>query len=151
MADTVYNLITADMCKNGTSNGITYNWESGALHVSGTATSPAGIRSTVIENVNWKTNTKYSYSLDVVSGTMPDGCYISIYNNGEWLGKITPSNPVTFTTPSTIAKVPTSWGVIVQKGMTVDFKYRPMLNEGDPAAWAPAKGDTLTGGGYLHE
>lgn len=42
------------------------------------------------------------------------------------------------------------WGPIIRAGMTVDMRVRYMLVAGtEPAAWAPAEGETLAGGGAL--
>ena len=157
--DTVYNLIADSMRLREKSeyDGITFEPEQyGWTHVSGTATETTGIayipRTGGPSLVAGETYTITAQAIgDFGSGNRgvihlyySDGTHVS--NFGHLCGNY--ADTMTFTVPSDNGeKTLHAWGPVISEGCTVDGRVRLMLVEGDtPAAWAPAEGETLSGG-----
>lgn len=170
MSSTVHNLLTkaarGEVTK--TINGITFSQEpDGFVHVSGTATSNIGWRTAcsaaVSDPVRLATGT---YTLSAMFEGVSAG-YIrdhDMYTDAQLYSDDATNeytlvadfrhgraSSVTFTVDEAHAGLKFQlWGPIIRAGMTVDMRVRYMLVEGDtPAAWAPAEGETLAGGGVL--
>lgn len=169
---TVHNLLTKAARGEATHtfNGVTFSQESdGWVRVSGTATSNVGWRTAcsaaASDPVRLATGT---YTLSAVFEGVSAG-YIRDHNmytdaqlysddatNGYTLvadfrhGR---ASSVTITVDEAHAGLKFQlWGPIIRAGMTVDMRVRYMLVAGtEPAAWAPADGETLAGGGCSHE
>lgn len=165
MSDTRSNLLTRGMRGDAkTISGVRFEWDGDWYHASGTATGEIGWRAYKSTKMPVKPGKAYTLSVEFADGMPGADTYIS-------------SNFHLFSDFQTVAYKPYAmyrrehvalsfdqatldrygagfqlWGPIIKKGATVDLRVRWMLVEGDtPAAWAPAEGEQLAGGGCSHE
>lgn len=158
MSGEIRNLLTREMRGDSTTtNGISFSWDGDWFHVAGTATKVIGwsaYRSTTIPVKAGKT---YTLSVEFADG-MPDGYMRSLFQlfSGRYtykdVGDMARNDHITLSldqaTLDAYSKRFQIWGPIIWGGATVDMRVRWMLVEGDqPAAWAPAEGEELAGGG----
>lgn len=161
MSDARSNLLTRGMRGDAkTVSGISFAWDGDWCHVSGTATGDIGWSSYRSSDIPVKAGRTYTLSIDF-DGDVPDGyrrlalqlftdVKKNVYINVAFIYR----DPlhVTFTVPDGDYEMLQLWGPIIKGGATVDMRVRLMLVEGDtPAAWAPAEGEGLAGGGCVHE
>jgi hypothetical protein len=150
------NLLTRGMRgKDRSLNGIRFAWDGDWYHVSGTATSDAGFSAYVTADVPVEAGRTYTLSMNF-DGDMPDDyskCALQLFTDARKNVYINAAvinrDPLhaTFTMPDGDYERLQLWGPIIKGGATVDMRCRWMLVEGtEPAAWAPADGETLTGG-----
>lgn len=155
---TVHNLIVPNEQHSVTNNGLTADFDGlGSVHIYGTpktVSSPYGLGGYGgYRNVT--PGGTYTYSTDV---TLPDGVYIG--NNSFNISTGTPimnggymysGSSLTFTASTdSDGRGYVFIGINNSLKHPIDVTLRIMLVEGTtPAAWAPAEGETLAGGGAL--
>lgn len=158
------NLLTRGMRGDAkTISGISFAWDGDWYHVSGTATGDIGWRAYRSSQIPVVAGKQYTLSIEFADG-VPDA---DSYNSSSFqlfsdfskntyktvLGMNRNEHVAFSVDQSTLDAYHVGfqiWGPIIKGGATVDLRVRWMLVEGDtPAAWAPAEGETLAGGGAL--
>ena len=160
-SETRYNLLTHEMRGGSrTLSGIRFEWDGDWYHVSGTATGAIGWRAYKSTKMPVKPGKAYTLSVEFAGG-MPDA---DSYKNtsfqlfSDFQKNTFKSFPMYRSEHVTRSFDQATldgygagfqiWGPIIKGGATVDLRVRWMLVEGDtPAAWAPAEGEELAGGG----
>ena len=164
MSERVHNLLTRSMrFDNYTVNGISFSWDGDWFRAVGTATKDIGWRAYRSNTIPVKAGRQYTLSVEFADG-MPDESkylkslfqlfsdfYKNTYKNVGVMGR---NDHITLNIDqSTLDAYGAGfqiWGPIIKGGATVDVRVRYMLVEGTtPAAWAPAEGEELAGGGAL--
>lgn len=162
MSDARGNLLTRGM-RWGDSisrNGISFGFDGDWYHVSGTATKDIGYSAYYSTDMPVEPGKTYTLSIDF-DGDVPSGyrwCSLQLFTDAKRnkyidVGDIYRDQlHVTFTVPDGDYEVLQIWGPVIAGGATVDTRVRWMLAEGtEPAAWAPAEGEEIAGGGRLYE
>lgn len=153
----ICNLIRSENLTNNSVSGISFEWDAdGWLHVHGTQHSDTAWGVTSLKTPIHLEAGEYFLSAEVEEGGLGTYNYFSVWltDDSGFIG----SDPQGYPRYSNLAlsvTEPVDVYVCVNAGKmgeTVDYRMRFMLSEGDtPAAWAPAAGETLSGGGYVHE
>lgn len=153
----VFNLIRSENLMNNSLHGISFEWDAdGWLHVHGTQKSVTAWGVTSLKTPIHLDAGEYFLSVEVEGGGLGTYNYFSVWLTDD-SGAIG-SDPQGYPRYSNLAlsvTEPVDVYVCVNAGKlgaTVDYRMRFMLVEGDtPAAWAPAEGEELVGGGCSHE
>ena len=153
----ICNIIRSDNLANNAVAGVSFEWDSdGWLHVHGTQKSSSAWSVTSQKTPIHLDAGEYFLSVEVEDGGLGTYNYFSVWLTDD-SGSIG-SNPQGYPRYSNLSlsvTEPVDVYVCVNaaaKGATVDYRMRFMLVAGDtPAAWAPAEGETLAGGGCSHE
>ena len=157
------NLLTRGMRGDAkTVSGISFAWDGDWYHVSGTATGDIGWSAYKSSQIPVVAGKQYTLSIEFADG-MPDA---DSYKNSSFQ-LFSETNVLKSFAMYRSEHVALSfdqatldgygarfqiWGPIIKGGATVDMRVRWMLVEGGtPAAWAPAEGEELAGGGCSHE
>lgn len=155
----VFNLIRSENLSDNVWNGVSFEWGAdGWLHVHGTQESGAAWGVTSQKTPIHLEAAKYVISAYAEEGGLGSYAYISVWLTDDsapvksdgmhWLSSWYGYLVLTVTKPVDVY-VCVNAGAM---GATVDYRMRIMLVAGDtPAAWAPAYGETLAGGGCSHE
>lgn len=153
----ICNIIRSENLSDNYRGGISFEWDAdGWLHVHGTQNSATAWGVTSSKTPIHLEAGEYLISAEVEGGGLGTYSYFSVWLTDD-SGAIG-SDPQGYPRYSNIAlSVPEPVDVYVcvnaaKKGVTVDYRMRFMLVEGTtPAAWAPAEGETMAGGGCVHE
>ena len=161
MIGEVYNLLKSDTAeKTVTLHGVTFEHEiEGWVHVHGTADAVTGCN-IVPRWAKIQLEHGSTYTLSVqLDGDGGNGMFALYTTDGKNIGSAIgyllygQNSSLTFTFPDDESMPYLHvWGPRLVEGATVDFRVRLMLVEGaTPAAWAPAEGEEIAGGGGVHE
>lgn len=151
---TAHNLIPSRSHRDSIANGVSYEWEDdGWLHVHGTKSN--GYANNILSKsapVRLAAGT-YTMSVEVEDGAIGFPYYFSLWTVGdERLGTLLRPMTIPLTFEAGAAVDMTVYLNPEDNGKAVDYRVRLMLVEGTtPAAWAPAEGEGLAGGGCVHE
>lgn len=134
---------------NNSLYGISLEWDAdGWLHVHGTQNSGTSRGVTSAKVPIHLDAGDYVISAEVEGGGLGSYSYVSVWltDDSKSLGVIHPKTGyLTFSVAEPVDIY--LWCYGAEKGVTVDYRMRFMLVEGTtPAAWAPAEGETLSGG-----
>ncbi len=150
----IYNLIRSESLLDNTNTGVSYEWdESGWLHVHGTKDYPYSQGVTSAKTPIHLEAGDYVISAEVEGGGLGSYAYVSVWptDDSKSLGSIHPKTGYLIFSVAEPADI-YLWCCGAEKGATVDYRMRYMLVEGTtPAAWAPAEGESLPGGGCSDE
>jgi hypothetical protein len=151
----VFNLIRSENLSNNVWHDVSFEWDAdGWLHVHGTQDYPYALGVTSTKTPIHLEAGEYFMSAEVEGGGLGTYSYFSVWltDDSRSIGSAPQGYPrygnlaLSVTEPVDVY-VNVNAGAI---GETVDYRMRFMLVEGDtPAAWAPAEGETLDGGGAL--
>lgn len=148
----ICNLIRSENLSNNSVAGISFEWDAdGWLHVHGTQDSATAWGVTSQKTPIHLEAGEYFLSAEVEKGDLGTYAYFSVWLTDD--SKAIGSDPQGYPRYSNLAlsaTEPVDVYVCVnaaKTGETVDYRMRFMLVEGtEPAAWAPAEGETLAGG-----
>lgn len=148
----ICNLIRSESLIDSTDKGMSYEWDAdGWLHVHGTQYSFNSVGVTSAKTPIHLEAGEYFISAEVEGGGLGTYNYVSIWltDDSRNLGVIMPG--VRYKAFSVDKPVDIYlWASGAKNDATVDYRMRFMLVEGtEPAAWAPAEGESLAGGGAL--
>lgn len=153
----IYNLIKSGNLSNNAIAGISFEWDAGGwLHVHGTQNSATAWGVTSQKTPIHLEAGNYFLSAEVDGGGLGTYNYFSVWltDDSGSIGSATQGYPKYGNIALSVTE-PVDVYVCVnaaKKGATVDYRMRFMLVEGTtPAAWAPAEGEELAGGGCSHE